>query len=169
MDFEIQKFSEVGHNLQIATAHLVAAYTNGELGDMPQMLPVSPEEIFNKHVGFIALSNDSFAGYVGAANPIEWGGHLMSEVGSLWVPDVFRKHGVANSLVQTMSEYLLEQSLLPFAFCNSKSNSIFKRNGYLDAVNGEIPDSAFGLCTGCKNKPANGCCDRVVIYTGEIG
>jgi N-acetylglutamate synthase-like GNAT family acetyltransferase len=168
MDFEIVKFSELEIAMQNDVALNVAAYTNGQLGEIPQMLPVQPEDVFNKYVGFVALQDKSFIGFVGSAEPIEWAGMLMPEVGTLLVQKEYRMHGVANSLVRVISDYLLGEGLQPFAFCNSKSNSIFRRNGYLDAVNGEIPDSAFGLCTGCKNKPATGCCDRVVIYTGAL-
>ncbi|MCX6728118.1 MAG: GNAT family N-acetyltransferase [Candidatus Saccharibacteria bacterium] len=169
MEYEIKKFSDLEYAMQNDVANKVAAYTNGELGEIPQMLPVQPEDVFKKFVGFVALHETTFAGFVGSADPIEWAGLLMPEVGSLWVPKEFRNHGVANSLVRTISDYLLGEGLQPFAFVNPKSNSIFNRNGYLDAVNGEIPDSAFGLCKGCKHKPANGCCDRVVIYTGAKG
>ena len=167
MNLEIQSFNLLSSATQADVAELLSAYTNGQLGETPQMLPVTEEVVHSKYAGFVALQAGELAGYIGAAQPEEWNGVSMPEVGSLWVPKQFRKRGIAHKLLSAISTQLVEDGVVPYAFCNSLSEVIFKQTGYEDALPTEVPPSAFSLCAACPMKPAQGCCDKVVIFSGE--
>jgi len=164
MSIDIQLFSELPEAQKAEVAKLLSAYTNGELGEAPQMLPVSPEDIYNKHIGLVALESGAAVGYVGALAPETWSGKPMSEVGSLMVLPAFRRQGIAHKLVGAISHIMAAVGELPYAFCNPSSIGVFGESGYAEAVAGEVPPSAFSACNKCPMKPPTGCCDKVVIY-----
>ncbi len=167
MSLEIQLFSELPEPLAVQTADILSAYTKGELGEVPQMLPVEPTDIRNKYMGFVALQAGAVAGYVGAMTPEIWNGKPMVEVGSLLVLPEHRKQGIAHKLVAVVTKSLTAEGDIPYAFCNPKSKTIFADAGYINAAYGEVPQSAFSLCSTCPAKPVNGCCDEVMILKGS--
>lgn len=166
MSLIINKFDGLNSSSQQEIANLVSLYTTGELGEKPQMLPVSPAEILEKRMGFVALYKSNFAGFIGAKHPEDWNGRLMSEVGSLWVPESFRKRGIARKLVQIISYELTKLGELPYAFCNSLSLPIFSSLGYRPAGTKEMPSCAYAACIDCPMKPSKGCCDTALIFKG---
>lgn len=166
MNLELHDFNNLPALLQEDVAEHVSAYTNGKAGEQPQMLPLSPEAILSKHMGIVAFSDDTFAGYIGAAIPENHNGVMMPEVGSLWVPETFRKQGIAHKLVKIISGKLIAIDELPYAFCNPLSSTIFTNLGYSRAAVEEVPSVAFTLCMDCPKKPASGCCDTVFVFRG---
>jgi hypothetical protein len=167
MSLEIRNWCDLPTDSQNYTASLVASYTQGELHETPQMLPVSKQEIFAKFAGAIAFIDDTFCGYIAAAQPLTHGGLVMSEVGSLWVPFKDRGQGIAHQLVTYISQSMHKEGTIPYAFCNPLSLGIFKSSGYAEAVAEAIPIQAFGLCASCPMKPKVGCCDTTLLYSGE--
>ncbi|HSX33598.1 MAG TPA: GNAT family N-acetyltransferase [Candidatus Saccharimonadales bacterium] len=168
LDIEIVPFTSLPEATQEQVARLLAAYTNGQLGELPQMLPVSAADIYAKHAGFTALHGPSSAlvGYVGALPPALWNGQPMCEVGSLWVSPSFRKQGIAHAAVRTITAHLLAAHELPYAFCNPLSEPIFEQSGYREASSADVPSSALSACSTCPLQPAHGCCDKILVYGG---
>lgn len=165
MNFEIMHFGSIeDESKKHDIAKYVEEYTHGLHKETPQMLPIKYEEILNKHEAFVSVQKGEFAGLICAEQPIEWGGGLMSEVGTLLVKPEFRGHRHATELVKTMSEILCKQEVVPYVFCNPKSEPIFLGQGFVLAECIEIPSAAFSLCADCPNKPENGCCDSQLIY-----
>ena len=167
MSLELHIFGEMLDDEQFKIANLVSSYTKGELGESPQMLPVTPEEIFGKYLGVVATKDGIFAGYVGATKPALHNGLYMPEVGSLWVPKAYRKMGIAQAIVQCISITLDVTGHIPYAFCNPLSSGVFKHANYEEAASDEIPAMAFLACASCPKKPINGCCDTVMKYGGK--
>jgi N-acetylglutamate synthase-like GNAT family acetyltransferase len=166
MTTETLPFNELPHSMQLSVAEQVSNYTNGLTGEKPQMLPATPQEIYNKHAGFIALSDGEFAGYIGATQPVVWNNTPMPEVGAFWVPKEFRGQGNGHKLVAAISQALKQAGELPYALANSVSEPIFTAQGYTAAQSHEVPTSAFDLCGNCPFKPALGCCDQPMVFTG---
>lgn len=172
VNIKICPFEDLTERNQKEIATYIAEYTNGNLDEVPQMLPVTSDDVYAKHLGFVTLATtesaeDTFAGYVGASCPQEWQGQQMCEVGTLWVPQNFRKQGIAHGLVSAISQALVVQQKLPFAFCNPKSKPVFMQVGYVEAEVADLPPSAFGECAKCPVRPTNGCCDELFIYGGD--
>lgn len=166
MSLEIYNWNELPPATQEGVANLVAAYTQGNLDESPQMLPVTKEEVFAKFAGAVAYAGEAFGGYVAAAQPLSHAGSEMTEVGSLWVPFSQRGQGVAHRLVQYLSQHLYGQGKIPYAFCNPLSIGVFLNSGYTEAGVADIPALAFTLCAYCPKKPVTGCCDTTVVYRG---
>lgn len=167
MSVDIQLFSKLQVLKKMEVAQLLSDYTNGKLGEIPQMLPVSVSDIRSKHVGIVALQSGNTVGYVGAITPESWQGKPMAEVGSLMVLPAFRKQGVAHTLVAAISKELVKSGVVPYAFCNPASKPIFEQTGYALAATAAVPASAFSACGKCPMQPANGCCDQVLVYGGK--
>lgn len=169
MSFELHKFSELPGGKQQEIATLVSIYTKGKLGEKPQMLPVEPAVIRARHLGFVALESDEFAGFIGAIEPEIHNNVSMPEVGSLWVPEIRRKRGIAHGLVEIISHELVEMDELPYALCNSSSLKIFERIGYQPVGLEDIPPAAIEACASCPFNPHNGnCCDTPMIFAGGL-
>lgn len=166
MSLIIDKFDSLDSSSQQEIAGLISSYTTGGMGEKPQMLAVSPVAILEKHIGFVALQEGNFAGFVGAKKPEDWNGNLMSEVGSLWVPEGFRERGIAHKLVEVISNELTELGKLPYAFCNPLSLPIFSSLGYKPAIAKEMPAHVYDACVDCPMKPSRGCCDTALIFKG---
>jgi hypothetical protein len=169
MSVEYYFFNSLLVPKQEEVADMVSAYTTGQLGEKPQMLPVKPAEIWKKHVGVVALEDEVFMGYIGATEPQQHNGLMMPEVGSLWVPKQHRNKGVAHGLISVVSRSLRELQNTPYAFCNPLSKPIFERSGYIEAAADSVPSSAFSACGPCPMKlDLGGCCDEVLVFVGEI-
>lgn len=166
MSFELHNFGELPEATQNEIANRVSAYTNGQLNEQPQMLPISSNEIFEKQVVLVALQNEAFAGFIAATWPEEHGELTMPEVGTLWVPAEFRGQKIAHALADTISTGLFLAGQVPYAFCNSLSLPILTDVGYAVAKETAIPPTAFTACKNCPMKPENGCCDTPVLYNG---
>ncbi len=167
MEFEIINFKDLPEKTQLSIASHVSSFTNGQMGEIPQMLPISIEEVFNKYDIDIGLYKSKFAGVIAANQLIEWNGLEMSELGTLIVDKEYRNHGFGFNLVEHMSSKLADQNIGSYAFCNHNSLPIFKKAGFVVAQTCEIPDEAFELCQSCPALPKSGCCDTTVIYLGE--
>ena len=166
MNIELYNWEELNPSNQIEIAALVSSYTNGDLYENPQMLPVSTQEIFAKHMGVVAMTGNVFTGYVSSTIPMTHEGKDMSEVGSLWVPAAHQRQGIAHKLVETISLAIYRADVIPYAFCNPSSKPVFLDSKFSDASYETIPPKAFVLCANCPKKPLNGCCDSTVIYNG---
>lgn len=166
MHVELYNWEELCVEKQTEVAAVVSAYTQGELGEKPQMLPVTRQDVTEKFAGVIAMAEGVFSGYVAATTPVKHMNGEMSEVGSLWVPKTYRGQGVARALVGHISEVIWQKGVVPYAFCNPLSIGVFKSSGYEQSGPEAIPVEAFRLCMGCPKQPDEGCCDRTVVYTG---
>ncbi len=152
---------------QHEVAQLVSDYTNGKLGEKPQMLPIEPAMVWQKHLGVVALHEEAFSGFIGATTPEKHNGNTMPEVGSLWVPAEHRQKGIAHKLIQVVTKLLNQQGHTPYAFCNSLSQAIFEQSDYAEVETGEVPACALSACTACPMKPSNGgCCDNILLFKG---
>lgn len=167
MSFNIHEFGTLDPDLQASVANQVSDYTNGKLGEIPQMLPITPEAVMQKQLGVVVLHESTFAGYVGATNPIFHNDTSMLEVGSLWVTGEYRKKGLAHVMVSSITRKLVERQYLPYAFCNSLSLPIFKSVGYVETCSKSVPSCALDACSDCPMKPKTDCCDTIVIYDGS--
>lgn len=166
MNFNIHEFGGLHFDMQASIAEQVSEYTSGNMGETPQMLPITAEAVMQKHLGVVALHNDVLAGYVGATNPIFHIGTPMLEVGSLWVPGEYRKQGIAHMLIDAITSKLIENNYLPYAFCNSLSLPIFKNIGYFETCSKSVPSCAIEACFECPMKPKTDCCDTILVYSG---
>lgn len=166
MNFSIHEFGDLHPNAQVSIAEQVSEYTNGKLGEIPQMLPVSPQTVMQKRLGVVALHKGKLAGYVGATNPIAYSTTEMLEVGSLWVPDRYRENGIAHALVGSITSTLVRKQYLPYAFCNTLSLPIFKSAGYDEVCSKSVPTCALEACSTCPMKPKTDCCDTIMMYGG---
>lgn len=164
MSIEIYSWDDLPDDSKENVANLVSSYTQRELGEKPQMLPITPQEVFAKFTGATAMTGRVFAGYIAASKPIAHAGSKMSEIGSLWVPKGFRGQGIAHKLVKHISTNVSKKSVTPFSFCNPLSLGVFLDSDYRQAAQEEIPAESFGLCANCPAKPGTGCCDTTVIY-----
>lgn len=164
MNVETVKFTTLDAWTQLYVANQVSDFTNGRSNEQPQMLPVAPEDIISRHCGVVAMSESTFCGYIGAEPPDFYNGDNMSEVGTLWVPDDFRRQNIAGRLVEAATEEVVSEGSVPYAFCNSLSLPVFIRSGYDPVEAEEIPAAAFNACKDCPAKPMSGCCDTVAIY-----
>ena len=167
MSLEYIPFPELPPNEQEAIAQEIADYTQGKTGEIPQMLPVTPEEIFGKYAGWVALQNSEFAGYVGATDPEEWQEQQMSEVGTLWVPKAHQKQGIGHGLLGNITQDLTDQLIVPYGFGNKFSLQLFIDSLYTVADATAVPASALTLCVKCPAKPSAGCCDTIVVFRGK--
>lgn len=168
MSIEIINFAELNDDLQKIAVDETSAYTHGNTNEKPQMLAVSAGQVAAKYVGFVAVAKGDFYGYIGAAAPQQWKENIMSEVGTLWVPAAHRNQGIAHQLIRAVASTLVEQNVVPYAFCNPLSASIFKSEGYDEISPCSVPASAFDLCAQCPKKTAEGCCDRMMEYQGDL-
>jgi len=173
MKFEIGEYSYHFFNdmpgvFQNMVSQFVSDYTNGKCGEIPQMLPVTKEEVFAKYLGLVVFKKDGgFAGYVGAKDPEEHMGQQMSEVGTLWVPERYQKQGLGTNLVVITSELLTLAGITPYAFCNQYSSGIFSKNGYVEAKPEMVKPSVYDDCINCPLFEIKGkCCDTLYIYEG---
>ncbi len=174
--------SRLGRNISLSTfdalpdarqheiAGIISRATSqpDEHGDIPQMLPITEEDIFGKFLGVVASVDGRFGGFIGAMQPDTHRDTDMSEVGSLWVEPGLRRHGIGGVLVQTASNLLKLEEILPYAFCNPQSLHIFARNGYDEATLRDVPEVAGSLCAQCPKRGARllgvECCDTVMVY-----
>jgi N-acetylglutamate synthase-like GNAT family acetyltransferase len=172
MKYEIVKTNDLCKNKKLEIVDLVSSYTNGLLGEVPQMLPVSEKELEDSFMAFVALEQETgnlkLAGYVRALDPVEHLGLSMSEAGTLWVPAEYRRMGIGLALGRTIINAILADGHLPYVFGNEKSSGLFKQTGCVTANFEQIPAIAFEACNGCSSKPSGGgCCDEMLIYCGE--
>ncbi len=167
MNIEYRIFSELTPVQQAEVALWVSDYTQGMTGELPQMIPVTQEEVRNKYLGCVAFADDNFAGYISASYPEAWNGQAMSELGTLWVPKTYQKQGIGGGLVGFAAVELIEESITPYGFCNQFSLSLFVKKDFVVADASAIPPSALTLCAKCPAKPSAGCCDTIVVFGGK--
>ncbi|HSW99475.1 MAG TPA: GNAT family N-acetyltransferase [Patescibacteria group bacterium] len=171
MSVDLCAFERLPPERQESFAELISGYTKGYFGETPpQMIPVEPEAVLQKHLGVIALGdNETFRGYVGA-KPLETHDNVvMSEVGTLLVPPEFQKKGYARLLVGRITAKLATDGVTPYAFCNPLSEGVFKRSGYKEVGPRAIPTAAFDACCWCPKWAADdGCCDKLLIFAEKV-
>lgn len=185
-DIAFVDFKEMSEEQQ----NIVATWLHTRTETVDNMLTVKEEEVNKKHLGIVALryTQDEtweIAGYIGAMAPEEHNGTKMSEVGSLYVEQSYRKHevlvdidkaeGKSNKalmrLSQALSHYatvaLETRGIQPYAFCNRGSLPIFKRLEYAESTLRDVPTAAGDLCkTSCELYQAchpDKCCDTIVV------
>lgn len=131
-----------------------------------QMLPLYESKIKSHKGAVIAMLGDEVIGY--CAITFDYGN--TAEVGGLTVPKEYRKHGIGNGLVQSVTEKVHSLGKNAIAFCNPISASLFEKNGYYQADYSEVPPEALKQCSACtmKDLHKNGvCCDKV--YLNMVG
>jgi N-acetylglutamate synthase-like GNAT family acetyltransferase len=168
MSYEIHNMETLLSGFQLDIADQVSQYTKGNMGEKPQMLPVGPSDVLDKFIGYAALENGQLAGYMGAVTPEEHNLVGMSEVGTLWVPEQYRGQGIAHALIDIVTADVVGKDLKAYAFCNPLSQSIFEERGYAITGPESVPATALSACSTCPMKSLKkGCCDTILIYTGE--
>lgn len=169
MSYEIHNMETLSSGCQQDIADQVSEYTKGNMGEKPQMLPVDPSDVLDKFVGYAALENGQLAGYMGAVTPEEHNLVVMSEVGTLWVPEQYRGQGIAHALINIVTADVVGKGIKTYAFCNPLSQSIFEERGYEITGLESVPATALSACGTCPKKKSlkKGCCDTILIYTGE--
>ena len=189
---DIISFRELSEADQSTAAERVAAMIANRDKEGALMIEFTPEEIIARYLGVLAcLSLDEsdaplIVGYVGILDPtIHYpnGGHspqAMAEVNSLIVDRDYQQRGIGRALLQTLTSAALEKDIIPYAFCNSNSQSIAESCGYRKAIPGDLPPNAYDLCARCSNNPRKQssnmqhtnptprdlprCCDTVMVY-----
>jgi hypothetical protein len=175
--------SHLGDDETSTAIKAIANFVNHRSPGDKQMLPVSDADIASKYTDIVALRlpetkdvidanfiANNVVGYVGAMEPIKYGAHLMSEVGSLKVDDSLRGHGVGTILFERIVQAIQDEGITPYAFCNSDSLPIAKRlNGHEIESADEVPPEALKLCQDCPlygktSGKKYGCCDTVVVW-----
>lgn len=165
---ELRVFDHLTYERRLEIARALAAATTSSAEQPLQMLPITPEEVYAKYKGVVALVDGQFGGYVGAMQPLEHGVRTMSEVGSLWVPGEFRRHGIGTALTKSVSRLIQLDGITPYAFCNPSSKGIFDASGYRERTLRDVPEEAGSLCARCPKLGARvlgvECCDTVMVY-----
>lgn len=127
-----------------------------------QMLPLYEAKIKAHKGAVIAKLGNEVIGY--CAITFDYG--ETAEVGGLTVPKEYRRHGIGNGLVQSVTEKVHSIGKNAIAFCNPSSASLFENNGYYQADYNEVPPEALKQCSACtmKDLHKNGvCCDKVYL------
>lgn len=98
----LSTFDALSSHRQHEIAEIISKATTqpDEQGNLPQMLPITKEDLFEKFLGVVAAVDGRFGGFIGAMQPDVHNGVDMSEVGSLWVEPALRRHGIGGVLVQ---------------------------------------------------------------------
>lgn len=144
MSLTFEFFNTIGRHERWNYAHQIAAESQPKNGSTPDVVPLSPRDVFRKQIGVVAFDGGRFAGYAGALEPEEHNGFLMTKVGSLMVPVVYRGQGIAGELVHMVSDATVERGQLPYAFCNEASFGAFGQNGYEHVSVDHLPTRALG-------------------------
>lgn len=147
------------HSGNIAELENIIAVSN-ETG--VQMLPLYEAKIKTHKGAVIAKLGNEVIGY--CAITFDYGN--TAEVGGLTVPKEYRRHGIGNGLVQSVTEKAHSLGKNAIAFCNPSSASLFEKNGYYQASYSEVPKEALKQCSACtmKDLHKNGvCCDKVYL------
>lgn len=173
----LKTFDLLSSEDQQKTAEIIShATTQPDInGELPQMLPMNPCDLYKKFMGLVASVDGEFAGFIGASTPISHEGQAMSEVGSLWVESGLRQHGIGGLLVNAASHLLQLENIRAYAFCNPHSIGLFARNQYTPATLLDVPQEAGSLCAQCPmlgaRKLGVECCDTVMVYNNreEVG
>ena len=82
MSIEITNLNNFNPVDQQMFASYVSAFTNGELGEVPQMMPVTPDEVFQKQLAFVLHEGATPHGFIAASQSDMWHGSAMTEVGT---------------------------------------------------------------------------------------
>ncbi len=147
---ETYNFAELSHNEQFIIAGIVSAYshpsTQKVLHDsQPTLVPVEHAEIMASEHALVSFVQDSIAGYV-RAKPNSSAAHNnqeFREVGSLIVLKPFRRMGIGSALVTSITEAVVTEGQIPYAFCGPDSQALFERVGYQTASQQDLPITAI--------------------------
>lgn len=138
MDIELRTFSELSDTEQVKFASQIAAETQAKFMAEQKIVPVEPEAILQREIGLLALHNGRLAGYVGATNVDA----AYTQVGTLIVLEYNQGSGTGKQLVVGITELVVGEERLPFAFSNPNSQPSFEFAGYTPAKPRELPPKA---------------------------
>lgn len=144
-EMPIEIFEALSPKEQHKTANLISVLSKSNNSAERKVAPVEPEDIFLKYFGIVAMHNGEFAGYIAASQPTWHDNVLMCKVGSLVVAPLLQQRGIGSVLVEEMTESLLTEVKVPFAFCSDYSIKAFLRAGYIPALDIDIPEGETSL------------------------
>ncbi len=162
-NIQITSFADLEQEQQMVAAEWVHEFTSGQLGETQQMIPVSVEDVFAKHIGYVLLADGKPAGFIGAIAPNQWNGQEMTEIGTHCVDKSMRGQGLGSALLKAIMSEIEDQGLTGYAFCNAKSIGVFSTGGFVEATSFDVPPCALDDCSKCPAQPENGCCDTILI------
>lgn len=135
MSIELYEFTGLPDALQEQFAEEISAETNSQFGAEQKIVPVTKKAILQRGIGFVALEDEVFAGYVGAINMRNG----YAKVGTLVVPEQYQGSGTGTSLIAHATKQVVSVNLQPFALSNSNSQPGFEKVGYVAALPGKLP------------------------------
>jgi hypothetical protein len=135
---EISYLDGLGASEQENIARYISSYS---VSSDSQISKVTIEEILESNIALVALADGDFAGFIRTKNGINVNnyGYSCQQVGSLVVASSFRGQAIAPELVKDMTECVVLEGIMPFAFANRQCKEIFVNNDYTSALIGEIP------------------------------
>lgn len=133
-EIEIKSLESLRPAEQAEVVSHVVAYTSGKMGEQPQMLAVSEDNLRTKEV-LVGYSAGKFAGVIATAAALNG----MAEVGTLYVPEDQRGKSYATELVKAATSSSLGKGVMPYAFTNPSSQPIFESVGYEITTMGKLP------------------------------
>ena len=140
-----------------------------------QMLPLTEEKMLSNTLACVALWKGDVIGY--AAQTAYYPASKTAEVGSLIVDPLHRGNGIGSELIRRTTALIVvsgahgSQDINDImAFCNPKSASIFKKQGFTHVSLTEVPPESLFECAKCPKKcffPLGECCDKAYIYVDD--
>lgn len=140
-------FEDLDKKLAYNIAEYITTFSSNEENGIAR---VSMDTILECDLAIVALVNNRFAGYIRAKEDIldEVKELPYRQVGSLVVVPEFQGNGVASMLVNKITDDVIAEWSIPFAFVNSASESTFLASGYEYNLPGELPKSASSVLHG---------------------
>ena len=139
----VEFLEDVDPAKQQKIANLVAVLSHSQLSEKQRIIPLSPEDVFQKYIAMVALWEGEFMGFVGASDPIPHEQTLLCKVGSLIVPPGYQGQGIGSELIWDVTEQLISEGKDPYAFANPVSLKAFTKIGYVPATDGQLPIGEF--------------------------
>lgn len=106
--------------------------------------PVAVDELLETELAVVAWEGTEFAGFMRAKNTIETSpsGFQYRQIGMLVVAEQFQGMGLSRVLIEDVTQFVIEDQVIPYAFSSPASQHSFLRCGYTVALPGEL--DAFG-------------------------
>lgn len=144
-EISLRYFAELETSEQAETAVLISDLTHSQMCKNNKVAPLEPEDVMGKYLGLIATRDDEFAGFIGAEPRFKFKAYVMSKVGSLIVAEAHQQLGLGTILVHDMTQTLVNEGVVPFAFHNPASGFAFFKSGYIPAIRGDLPKNQVSL------------------------
>ena len=111
--------------------------------------PITVDQLLETELAVVAWEGDEFAGFMRAKNTIETSpsGYQYRQIGTLVVAEQFRGMGLSRVLIEDVTQFVIEDQVIPYAFSSPASKRAFLRCGYTIALPGELDafvQSMFG-------------------------